>query len=84
MEEGKLMDVLIEDNIGQDKTGLPIMLGLIVWADEGMKEVISNIPGIVHVNDYDTCYFVDLDPRYDREWLWAEIEARIKIGKGVE
>ena len=79
--DGRLTDVLVEDNVGQDKTGLPIMFGFIVWADKGMKEIIANTPGVHRVFEYDTCYLVDLDPRYGREWVRSEIEARIKIGE---
>jgi len=78
--DGRIVDVIIKDNIGEDlKTGLPIVRGFIVWADVGMKDVLKLIPGIYYVSDYGTCYYIDLDPRYDREFLRAEIEAQIKI-----
>jgi len=79
--DGKLTDVLVEDNVGQDRTGNLVLFGFIVWADKGMGEIIANTPGVRHVSEYDTCYRVDLDPRFHREWIRAEIEARIKIGE---
>ncbi len=70
-ENGKLQDVLIEDTV----------IGLTVWADPGMKDIISSIPGIAwcgNINDVEYCVF--LDPRYDIRWVKQEIIARIKIG----
>jgi|WetSurSiteA1Bulk_404760.scaffolds.fasta_scaffold01558_12 hypothetical protein len=79
-KDGRMIDVLVEENIGRDPaTGMPKYFGLIVWADSGMKDVIKNIPGVHYVSDYSTCYHVGLDPRYNKEFLKAEIEAQIKI-----
>jgi len=84
-EKGKKFDVLIEDNIVRDhETGMPKFCGLVVWADSGMKDIIKNIPGIHYVMDCTTCYYVDLDPRYSKEFLIAEIEAQIKINSGLK
>jgi hypothetical protein len=84
-KNGRMIDVIVKDNIGEDrKTGLPIVFGFIVWADTGMKDIIKNIPGVYRVSDYDICYYVDLDPRYNREFLRAEIEAQIKINSNEE
>lgn len=82
-KNGKMFDVIIEENIGRDNdTGLPKFFGLIVWAEAGIKDILKNIPGIHWVHDFGTCYFVDLDPRYNKEFLMAEIEAQVKINSG--
>ena len=68
---GKLTDVIIEDDV----------IGLKVWADPGMIDIISSVTGVTfcrvtnHVE-----YSVHLDPRYDVEWIKREIIARVKIG----
>ena len=71
MTDGKLHDVLVEKDI----------TGLRVWADPGMKNVISSIPGVTWCGGQSTEYNVFLDPRYDIEWVTQEIVARIKIGE---
>jgi len=78
---GRLTDVLIEDQFLHDSTGLRQFFGLHVWADFGMKEIIKAIPGVATCYSilYGTRYEVQLDPRYDREFLKREIEAAIKI-----
>jgi hypothetical protein len=81
-KNGKMVDVLIEESIGSDpRTGMPIFFGFSVWADAGMKDIIKNIPGVYIVLEFNggTHYDVSLDPRYNREFLKAEIEAQIKI-----
>jgi hypothetical protein len=81
-KDGKMTDVIIEESIGSDpRTGMPIFFGLSVWADAGMKNIIENIPGVYIVLEFGdgTHYDVSLDPRYNREFLKAEIEARLKI-----
>ncbi len=72
MTDGRLQDVLVEDHI----------TGLIVWADPGMKDIISSVPGVCWCGSglETTKYTVHLDPRYDVEWIKNEIIARIKIG----
>ncbi len=73
--EGKLTDVLIEDSTA----------GIVVWADPGMKDTISSVPGLSWCNDREpTKYEVHLDPRYDIEWVKQEIIARVKIGTEEE
>ncbi len=73
MATGKLQDILIEDTV----------LGIIVWADPGMEDIISSVPGVVNCYNFiePTQYQVSLDPRYDIEWVKQEIIARIKIGE---
>jgi len=84
MEDGRRTDVLVEDSCYTDpRTGLLVRSRIfIVWADPGLEEVIKSVPGITNV--YNNCspteYTVFYDPRYDHEWLRAEIEAVIKIG----
>ena len=69
--KGKLTDVIVEDNI----------TGLRVWADPGMKNIISSVPGVIWCGIRNSVmYLVHLDPRYDVEWIKQEIIARVKIG----
>jgi len=85
---GKLTDVIIEENrYTNERTGILMPCNsLSVWADKGMLGVIRNIPGVnsAHNTFRDTNYSVYLDPRYDLEWIKAEIEAQIKIHSGGE
>ena len=80
---GRLTDVIIEDEYFTDeRTGIrQIGRSMIVWADMEMKESLKMIEGIstviVHL-DIPTRYYVYIDPRYDREFLKAEIEAVCK------
>ena len=66
---GRKCDVLIENDIGHS---------VIVWADEGMKETIKSVEGVSWVYESGTKYWVDLDKRYNKKWIIAEIEAAIK------
>ena len=82
-DNGRLTDVLIEDQFTTDPaTGIKEWYALEVWADAGNSDVIQSVPGVANVfsNLTPTQYKVYLDPRYDREWVKAEIEAAIKIG----
>jgi hypothetical protein len=80
--DGKMTDVLINENNYRDDLGIERFCNLTVWADEGNADIVSSTPGVTAV--FNTCgptqYSVYVDPRYDREWVKAEIEARIKIG----
>lgn len=80
-KEGKLYQYLIEDRIvydcGAEKHKF---VGFTVWADEGLTETILAVPGVASVitrpnncNRYDAM----IDPRYDPDWVVAEIEARL-------
>lgn len=82
---GRLTDVIIEDNISEHpKTGLPIFFGFIVWMDKSAVDAVKKIPG-VSIDPYSSNpYFIRLDPRYDREYLRAEIEAVAKINADGE
>ena len=69
--DGKLTDVLVK---GYE-------LGLRVWADPGMGEIIASVSGVTSCKCFNpTEYLVRLDPRYDVEWIKLEIVARVKIG----
>ncbi|HMN14652.1 MAG TPA: hypothetical protein PKD55_20220 [Bellilinea sp.] len=83
-DDGKLTDVLIEENWGPNWKGEHVLFGLIVWADPGMEAVIAKVPGVVSVEGVKTNYAVHLDPRYDREWVKREIVAQIKCAPGGE
>ncbi len=70
MSDGKLHDVLVDDSL----------TGFTVWANLGMTEIITAVPGVTFCNDeLPTRYTVHLDLRYDPEWIRQEIIARIKI-----
>jgi len=84
MNTGKLMDVLIEDDIYDVdlQTGMKTLSSvIIVWADEGKTELIKKIPGIAKAweSDSNGKYCVFLDPRYSREFLKEEIKAQLLI-----
>lgn len=82
-ENGKICDVVLLDNMGQDPmTGISKFFGFHIWADDGLRELIRSIPGVAYVSAFQTEYFVQLDPRYDVEFLRAEILAQIKIQVG--
>ena len=83
--EGKLTDVLIEEQYLKDDTGLATFYQFYVWADAGMKNVILAVPGVLTAYDFPfpPRYEVCIDPRYDREFVKAEIEAAIKCAPEV-
>lgn len=87
-KNGKMVDVIIEDITQIDpQTGITYKAKEFkVWADKNMKQVIADIPGVSDVfcifSEWE--YVVYLDPRYDREFLRAEIEAQIKIHMELE
>lgn len=87
---GRLTDVVIKDVYHTDiRTGIRHLAdSVIVYADAGMKEIIANVEGVVAADkgysNSDVEYIVYLDPRYDREWVKAEIEAAIKIHGGTK
>ncbi len=84
-EFGRMEDVIIEDNMGEDpRTGMAKFFGFIVWAEAGLESVIDAIRGITSVRAYKTEYFVSLDPRYSREFIRREIEAQVKIHMRAE
>jgi hypothetical protein len=76
---GRICDVIVDDIIQKDETGLSHFLGFTVWADAGLSKVISEIPGVYMVSSVNTAYCVALDARYDREFMRQEIIAQIKI-----
>jgi hypothetical protein len=81
-DTGKKQDVLIENIWTEDqKTGLKNMQEgmLIVWADPKVLDVIKSVPGVSNAfcNISPVKYEVFLDPRYDREFVQKEIEAKI-------
>ena len=85
IENGKLFDVLVEDSVGINwQTGGEKIFGFIVWADVGMIDIIRGVSGVRHVSEFGTCYHVDLDPRYEREWVRSEIESAIKCAPSLK
>ena len=83
MNNGRLYDVLIEDESYLDELGLRKFLGCFkVWADAGLVKLISSVEGVTNVYQVlgDTEYSVYLDPRYDREYVKQAIKAAILIG----
>lgn len=81
---GRLKDVVIEDHWYPDPvTGLPRLGGTTVYADLGMLEVIRKAEGVKSAFNsmHDVEYTVFFDPRYNREWVKAEIEAVIRCAE---
>ena len=80
MKNGKRTDVLIEDCNIEDNVGLKHFAWFYVWMDKSAVEAVKSIPGIEAVYNFlGSKYTVYIDPRYDREYLKAEIEAQAKI-----
>lgn len=89
---GQKFDVLIEfieDEMPEDMFGLFRYMAesksqhraakCWVWADAGMREVIGAVEGVVRVTSReDARYKVTIDPRYDAQFVAAEIEAAVK------
>lgn len=72
---GRKADVLIEEVTILGRIELEI------WVDAGLRSVIESVPGINQVLiDNGSRYVAILDPRYEIEWVKAEIKARILIG----
>lgn len=75
---GRLWDVYIKDHI-VSLEGRTFLKGFIVYADEGMADVISSTPGVIGVSCFKrVVYHVEIDPRWDSNWIARELEARIK------
>lgn len=82
---GKQIDVLINDRLNTDpRTGVEMLSQYVtVYADAGMKEVISKVDGVVSVTNMEaTEYMVKIDPRFERGFVKREIEAAVLIGNG--
>jgi len=82
---GKQIDVLINDHLNTDpRTGVEMLSQYVtVYADAGMKEVISKVDGVVSVTNMEaTEYMVKIDPRFERGFVKREIEAAVLIGNG--
>lgn len=85
MTNGKLTDIVIEDSFFTDeRTGMQKFCYLDVYADADSLPLILAVEGVSAAHK--SCslknnFSVFLDPRYDREYVKAEIEAAIKIGK---
>ncbi|GAH37497.1 unnamed protein product [marine sediment metagenome] len=75
MEDGRIIDVIVEDYIDEHNCK--------VWADPGLKELILSVEGVsnIYLNNCNTCYAVFLDHRYDKELVAKEIIATIKCRK---
>ena len=81
---GRLTDVMVQDNYYPDPiTGLPRLATTTVYADLGMLETIQKVEGVKCAFNslHDVEYTVFFDPRYDREWVKAEIEAAIRCAE---
>ena len=80
-DKGKSTEVLIEDHFYSDfRTGVEIRARILtVWADAGCQNAIKGVAGVTNVycNLGPTQYEVFLDPRYNFDFIKAEIEAAI-------
>ena len=83
----KVRDIVIEE-YRYLRDGMDLQfLNLIVYADKGMLSVLRATKGVlVAYDNYTTSgetshYLVYLDPRYDLDWVKAEIEAQIKCAE---
>ena len=80
---GRKRDVLIKDVFFWPDDPIKRLEAdyVIVYADPGMKRAIENAEGVRSVFRFidDYTYHAYLDPRYDKLWVKAEIEAACKI-----
>ena len=84
---GRNQDLIIEDFYLVDEiTGEKNLSSmLVVWADEGVENIVFKIDGVTNVaKQTKTLYYVFLDPRYDRDFVKKEIEAKILCRKENE
>jgi len=88
MNDGKKFDVLVNDRFNTDpRTGVEMMSQqyVTVYADAGLKEVISKVAGVVSITDFEsTEYIVKLDLRFDRNFVKSEIEAAVLCNELTE
>lgn len=89
MEDGKMVEVLIKllprvEQKAPDRFDAVLGVNtpdrgydiLLVWADNGLQGFFEQIPGVFEVNvNGGRRYLIDVDPRYDTEWVMAEVEA---------
>jgi hypothetical protein len=56
---------------------------LAVWASKGMDKLFKKIPGVMQAQADDTGFkiVICIDPRFDPEWVTAEVIAVAKTGK---
>lgn len=57
-----------------------------VWANEGLTDNFSRIPGVMKVStqNIEVSYMIFVDPRYNLKWVMAEIEAVAKTEKPIK
>lgn len=83
-KKGKLTQIKFEPGLQFNRISGELEISPItvcLWTDEGLKELIKNVTGVVQVTDnvnlYKTYYNVVIDARYDIEFVKKEIEATI-------
>jgi hypothetical protein len=85
MKSGRLRDVMIEDEhfFPDDPTKRRLAPYVTVYADKGLEDILSGIEGVLNAAPWihGCTYDVYLDPRYDRMWIKAEIEAAVKCAE---
>ncbi len=79
--KGKKLDLLFEDIYHTDDTGVRTLSNrnVTLWADPGLLETVKAVEGVTNCYQHisATQYDIYLDPRYDRAFILAEIEAAI-------
>lgn len=87
-KDGRLFDILVEDHIAYNPvTDSTRFVGFIVWANGDVKDIILPVPGVACIitkPDNPNRYVVMLDPRYDPQWVGAEIEAQLRIHAPID
>lgn len=67
-ELGKIKKYILQDRSEPSQEIEESIPGLTIWADPGYAQILRATPGVHHVYvQGETNYYVDLDPRYDRE-----------------
>jgi len=80
-KHGKLKEIMFEDIYeldGIDSSKLSHWIWIWVDLTDGLRPALETLPGVSHMSfQSSTCYKVCLDPRYDRDFVKAEIEATV-------
>ena len=79
-DNGKRKDVLFRDVIHTDnRTGMQSLSDYVtIFADTGKEKTIESVDGVLSVTNFGRNeYYVKIDPRFDREFVKAEIEAAL-------
>jgi len=88
-EKGKNKQILFEHGLQRNNFTGEIEQSpnsFFLWTDKGLENLIKSIEGVMFVrgcvDNLETRYSLLIDPRYDIEFVKAEIEAKIILELG--